>query len=550
MRPIFSRQSNIREFAVTPERAPATPPPARAGQQRTRSWLAGCLFPAAQARAERAEDTANGAAGQPRIVAAATARSRMATSAPASPLNTRPGGVAPAAAASPPRRAGPASFAESLNVWRTQMRSSRVDFRPTMERPYNLPLSAENFNQRLEMAAAQFQAVQRGNSRKIEIVGGPAMRLPESLGSLTMLDSLHLISCDVRQLPDSLGQLSGLTTLHLTDNPGLQRLPDSFSNLGNLQNLTLHDTGLTALPPLGNLHNLKVLDLGRSPLRTLPSELGRLEQLQELRIARCDNLVSIPVAIGQINGLTKLDLHANTGLSELPREIGQLTNLQKLNLNGCTALRSLPTSVGNLRNLRVLDLRGCTQLTRIPDGVLQLPASCVIKLPAHLASLRSPAGLAPASPAARTETRLSVDEIVSRIEKKELRPVQIVHLGREHAQRRASTYEGQLRELKKWPGLHAFARNHDSVSQKIMELAFQDMQKLEEAADAASDDAVGTDATYLNAYNMVHAGWKLALEGQEANPRESKEKIIGRYETIAADWLKPDGASSSARADG
>lgn len=81
----------------------------------------------------------------------------------------------------------------------------------------------------------------------------------------------------------------------------------------------------------------------------LPSEIGNLSELRELKLIGNENL---------------------TG--NLPDEIGKLTSLQYLNLYGCGLSSTIPFEIGNLTNLNYLDLQNCNFTGTIPESVKYL----------------------------------------------------------------------------------------------------------------------------------------------------------------------------------
>ena len=109
--------------------------------------------------------------------------------------------------------------------------------------------------------------------------------------------------------------------------------------------------------------------LGRlSILETLPTEIGKLHNLQELELG-WNQLTTLPAAIGQLQNLQILWLSYNQ-LTSLPAEIGQLQNLQKL-LLGNNQLTTLPAAIGQLQNLEWLDLRE-NPLRSLPESLKRL----------------------------------------------------------------------------------------------------------------------------------------------------------------------------------
>ncbi len=153
----------------------------------------------------------------------------------------------------------------------------------------------------------------------------------------------------------------------------------------------------TMLPPkLGTLTNLVELDVGKSNLRTPPTEVvskgtsAILEYLARMydskssltldlsgmgiqsmpldgiettgltRLALSNNLLkNVPWEVTEMTALTELWLDKNH-LDILPAVIGNLAGLRALNLNA-NNLHALPVSIGDLDKLQVLQAsRACT----------------------------------------------------------------------------------------------------------------------------------------------------------------------------------------------
>jgi Leucine-rich repeat (LRR) protein len=70
----------------------------------------------------------------------------------------------------------------------------------------------------------------------------------------------------IREVPDTIGSLSMLQALNLCDNR-IEWLPSSIARLHNLKTLSLHRNGIRTLPPeLISLKNLTELSLRENPL--------------------------------------------------------------------------------------------------------------------------------------------------------------------------------------------------------------------------------------------------------------------------------------------
>ena len=168
----------------------------------------------------------------------------------------------------------------------------------------------------------------------------------------------------------------------LTPTPSLgalQRpLPAALGKLTDLQALKLRGHRFTGpIPPeLGQLTALRELDLSGNQLaETIPPALGRLTNLESLDLARNDLTGPISPDLGQVTTLRELDLSENQLTGPIPPELAPLANLETLDLsdNQLTgSIRLAPGQWPGLRELRLHDnqLRGpipieLTQLTSL-----------------------------------------------------------------------------------------------------------------------------------------------------------------------------------------
>ena len=94
----------------------------------------------------------------------------------------------------------------------------------------------------------------------------------------------------------------------------------------------------------------------------IPSELGSLTNLVQLRLNDNQLTGEIPAELGRLANLERLWLHSNQLTGEIPSELGSLTNLVQLRLNDNQLTGEIPSELGRLTNLAVLHLSG-NQLT-------------------------------------------------------------------------------------------------------------------------------------------------------------------------------------------
>ncbi|MCK8500027.1 leucine-rich repeat domain-containing protein [Myxococcus fulvus] len=110
-------------------------------------------------------------------------------------------------------------------------------------------------------------------------------------------------------------------------------VPDMVAEFSLLETLTLKGAGLKALPSvLGQLTKLKQLDCSwNAELATLPTELGRLQDLESLNLDHTA-VATLPEALGQLPRLRSLSLK-NTRITALPAWLSQLPALKFLDLS-------------------------------------------------------------------------------------------------------------------------------------------------------------------------------------------------------------------------
>ncbi len=129
----------------------------------------------------------------------------------------------------------------------------------------------------------------------------------------------------VYELPPSIGKLSMLQSLSIISSK-LSQLPDEINNLHNLMFLTLIDNRLTSLPiKLDEIDQLVVLDLGQNDIQTIQVDvLRQLVGLTSLRL-NDNNISEIPRALGDLrtSNLGTLDLRGNP-VTNIPKEVCEL----------------------------------------------------------------------------------------------------------------------------------------------------------------------------------------------------------------------------------
>ena len=183
--------------------------------------------------------------------------------------------------------------------------------------------------------------------------------LPESFSNLKSLKNLTLKCNPFKKLPESIMKLISLEKLDLSLT-NLTTLSDSFGNLKALKELHLENNWLTQLPEsFGNLDSLQILHLENNPFNSIPQSFCNLEALEELYLEAAPfeprgYLMKLPKNFGNLKSLQLLDLSSHK-LKILPESFGNLKSLKSLDLFN-NRFKTLPNYIGNLKALEAINL--------------------------------------------------------------------------------------------------------------------------------------------------------------------------------------------------
>ena len=136
-------------------------------------------------------------------------------------------------------------------------------------------------------------------------------------------------------------------------------LPSSWSNMSQLQNLSLSGNNLdgTLPPSWGNFSQLQTLDLyGNRLCGTMPTSWQDLSQLHQLKLSNNSLTGTLPEAIVAMTQLTTLCLDTNNLSSTLPGSWQALTQLTQLHLEYNQLSGSLPESWSAMDQIKFMTL--------------------------------------------------------------------------------------------------------------------------------------------------------------------------------------------------
>jgi Leucine-rich repeat (LRR) protein len=193
----------------------------------------------------------------------------------------------------------------------------------------------------------------------------------EQMQNFPDLTHLQIQQRNKQPLLAAIGKAKNLKHLD-TNGSEISSLPSSIGELQNLKELRLDYTrDLSGLPEeIGNLTNLIKLNLNGSSISSIPRSIGKLRNLKELLLDYTDNLSGLPEEIGNLTNLIELNLNGSS-ISSIPRSIGKLRNLKELLLDYTDNLSGLPEEIGNLTNLIELNLDG-SSISSIPRSIGKL----------------------------------------------------------------------------------------------------------------------------------------------------------------------------------
>ena len=188
------------------------------------------------------------------------------------------------------------------------------------------------------------------------LLSGP---LPDSITDLDNLQTILLYSNDINgSIPAGVFSMSSLQTLDLNNNAISGTLPSTIS-MGDLTVLNLYSNKIHGeVPKTWNTPNLETLSFSSNMLTgTLPPGIGKLSKLKSLVLSRNKLSGKFPEEYGNLLNLEMLWLFSNDfNKPELPESWSRLTSLTDVELDGLSG--EFPSWISkweNVFNLVIVD---------------------------------------------------------------------------------------------------------------------------------------------------------------------------------------------------
>ncbi|XP_047056133.1 putative disease resistance protein RGA1 [Lolium rigidum] len=130
--------------------------------------------------------------------------------------------------------------------------------------------------------------------------------------------------------------LTGLTIANCSD---LTSSPDIMQVFSSLESVTFGVNGQSELPEwLGELTSLRQLEITDPTLTELNANIGKLTQLQSLRLFSCSSMIWLPPWLGKLTHLKELEIWGCLRMISSLEEMEQLTSLEYLTIQRCPGL--------------------------------------------------------------------------------------------------------------------------------------------------------------------------------------------------------------------
>ncbi|CAH3157474.1 unnamed protein product [Pocillopora meandrina] len=177
--------------------------------------------------------------------------------------------------------------------------------------------------------------------------------------------TLNLSARDLLKLPKAVLELTELEKLDLSRNK-LKTIPENVGKLNNITAFYVSGNQLSIFPAsLTQLKKLRWLDISRNKLTTISDAIGEMVELWGLVLSN-NQLTVLSPAIKQLKKLERLNISHNK-LTTISDAIGEMVALEELDLS-YNQLTVLSPAIKQLKKLKRLDISH-NKLTTISDTI-------------------------------------------------------------------------------------------------------------------------------------------------------------------------------------
>lgn len=225
--------------------------------------------------------------------------------------------------------------------------------------------------------------------RKLDL-GFYISEIPDWFGDFAPLDDLNLSPSYIRDF-SVLNQIKTMRNLEIRSWEPVKIL--NFDNLDKLESLNIRLLNNDFKLYVSDTSSIKDLDLGQNLLKTIPSAIKKMFNLENLSLFQ-NRLKVLPKWFSNLNKLEKLVLSCNQ-LETIPSPIKSLISLKKLDLR-YNKIKKIPKWIDNLQNLKILSLDD-NQIKNVPQPLcnlgllesLSLDKNQIKKIPLQMKNLKN-----------------------------------------------------------------------------------------------------------------------------------------------------------------
>ena len=193
--------------------------------------------------------------------------------------------------------------------------------------------------------------------KALNLQGNRLTFLPKELGNLASLEFLNLADNDIRDIPREFGELQSIDEMDLSNNALLRSLPESVLLLkwegasifiDESCDIGCHPNDFEVLQALRNhWPPLKRLWVDSKPPMKWKGVTISRGDVSKLNLKKMKLTGGVPPVIGKLQCATSIDFSDND-LTSLPSELGNLFSLEELRLKDNPKLKKIPGILGRM----------------------------------------------------------------------------------------------------------------------------------------------------------------------------------------------------------